>query len=400
MLRARLLRTAVLLILANGYLLPMVFAQGGGSGGGQPASRSRRGGTPVPRAESWDKVLAITGKVETHDGSPVPHDAIVERVCNGNVRQRANIRKNGVFVFELDTGTSLSELDASSGLGTLGRENPQVSYGRGTDSQGGMDRRDLVGCELRVKVTGYRSSTVDLLRRFEEIGGYINVGTLFVQAGGTPPGTAISATTLKAPKDARKAYEKGLQAARTGKMAEAQEQLQKAVQVFPGHAAAWVELGALLEQQNQVDAARNAYAQAITADPNFVPPYLRLALMDSRAGRWPEVLANSKRALELDPLTYPVAHFCQAVANFYLNDMAGAEASARQAERLDTQHQIPRLHLLLADILARRQDYGSAIEEMKTYLIVAPSASDAESVRANLAKLEKLNSATPKAQPE
>ena len=42
--------------------------------------------------------------------------------------------------------------------------------------------------------------------------GSINVGAILVQRGAKIEGVTVSATTYAAPKDARKAYEKGLQA--------------------------------------------------------------------------------------------------------------------------------------------------------------------------------------------
>ena len=51
----------------------------------------------------------------------------------------------------------------------------------------------------------------------------------------------------------------------------------------------------------------------------------------------------------------------------------------------------PQLHLLLADIFARKKNYGRAISEMETYLELAPHGEDAEQVREQMAKLEKLS---------
>jgi len=52
-------------------------------------------------------------------------------------------------------------------------------------------------------------------------------------------------------------------------------------------------------------------------------------------------------------------------------------------------HRIPQVHLLLADILARHENYHDAIGEMQTYLKLAPNGKDAEQVRSRLAQIEK-----------
>src|SRR5437667_3784108 len=93
----------------------------------------------------------------------------------------------------------------------------------------------------------------------------------------------------------------------------------------------------------------------------------------------------------LDALDYTEAYFYNAVANYKLNKIEDAEKSALKAEHLDLRNRFPQLHLLLAEILARKNNYAMAILETKTYLDLAPQAKDADQVREKLAKLEKLN---------
>ena len=78
-----------------------------------------------------------------------------------------------------------------------------------------------------------------------------------------------------------------------------------------------------------------------------------------------------------------------------LNKIADAEKSGLKAERLDVRPRYPQLHLLLAEIFTRKKDFTSAILETKIYLDTVPHAKDADQVREQLAKLEKLNDSTP-----
>ena len=75
--------------------------------------------------------------------------------------------------------------------------------------------------------------------------------------------------------------------------------------------------------------------------------------------------------------------------------MAEAEKSARQAEKMDLPIHFPQLHLLLAEISARKKDYASAISELKDYLELAPHAENRELVQQQLAKLEQLQRVSP-----
>ena len=106
------------------------------------------------------------------------------------------------------------------------------------------------------------------------------IGTIVLRRNGKVEGTTVSITSLLAPKDAQKAYQKGRDAARKSKWEEARKQLEIAVGLYPKYAVAWSELGATLEQLKDVDGARKAYQQALAADPKFVNPYLQLARID------------------------------------------------------------------------------------------------------------------------
>jgi len=85
------------------------------------------------------------------------------------------------------------------------------------------------------------------------------------------------------------------------------------------------------------------------------------------------------------------AYFYNAVANYQLKKFEDAERSALKAEHLDLLTHFPQLHLLVAQIFARKNDYAVAIGEIETYLALAPHAQDADQAREQLAKLEKLN---------
>jgi hypothetical protein len=216
----------------------------------------------------------------------------------------------------------------------------------------------------------------------------------------------VSAIPYKAPKDARKAYERGLQAERNGKLADAHKYFETAVEIYPGFTNAWFQFGTVLQKENQKDEARKAYTQATTLDTKFLPPYLFLASMAFEAENWTEVLKLTGHLLDLnpldqadvtgyildlDPLNYAEAYFYNAFANYRLNKIEAAEKSALKAERVDLRTHFPQLHLLLAEIFARKNNYAGAIAEIETYLALDPHAKDADQQREQLAKLEKLN---------
>ena len=344
-----------------------------------------------------DLVMFLGGRVATNDGAPVPNDVLVERVCNNRARQEVYASPHGDFSMQLGSRTdSFPEASAD----------PISPYGMdGKDSVMGISRRELMNCELRVSSSGFHSRVISLVD-LDTFGGRTDVGVIVVQRATKIESMTLSATPYKAPKDARRAYEKGLQAERNGKLADARKYFETAVKTYPSFANAWFELGTVLQKENQKEAARTAYTQATTTDTRFLPPYLSLASMAYEAENWTEVLNCTGHILDLDPwnhadvtgytvdldpLNYAEAYFYNAVANYKLNRIEAAEKSGLKAEHVDLRTRHAELHLLLADIFARKNNYALAITEIQTYLDSAPHAIDADQVREQLAKLEKLN---------
>jgi tetratricopeptide (TPR) repeat protein len=277
----------------------------------------------------------------------------------------------------------------------------------GKNSLTGIPRRELTNCELRASVSGFRSNTV-ILAGLTAFGGTIDVGSIMVHRTAKVDDLTLNATPYKAPKDALKAYEKGLAAEKNGKLDNAREYFEKAVAIYPGYAYAWFQLGTVLQAAGQKDPARTAYTRATDIDTKYLPPYLSLAVIEYEAGNWMEVVNLTGHILELDPLNrenaYVVdfdplncaeAYFYNAMANYQLNKIEEAEKNALKAEQRADLSRFPQLHLLLAEIYTRKSSYGNAISEVEAYLQLAPHAKDVDHVREQLAKLEKLNRSAP-----
>src|SRR5439155_954014 len=106
---------------------------------------------------------------------------------------------------------------------------------------------------------------------------------LLHRMGGQEEGRTISAVSLAAPKEAKKAYEKGMDALKKNKLADAQNNFEKAVELYPKYAVAWYELGRLRASEDKFDIARGSFDEAIKADPKYVLPYLQLSMLDMQA---------------------------------------------------------------------------------------------------------------------
>jgi tetratricopeptide (TPR) repeat protein len=257
---------------------------------------------------------------------------------------------------------------------------------------GGNQQSQLFGCELKAVAPGYRSSSIELstFRQEEPI-----VGKIVIERFDRVQGTMISATSAAAPKDAQKAYKKGMDLARKGKFDEAQVHFNDAVKQYPRYAEAWLQVGRIYMHENQPDNAKNAFQQAITADPKFVAPYVNLASIEAMHQNWQETARLSDQAITLDPVDFPNGYFMSSVAHFNLGHIDVAEKSARKAATLDGQHRLPQIQSLLGRILMIKKDYPGALENFRSYLKTQPNAADAADVRRQVQTLEQAAAPAP-----
>ena len=243
-------------------------------------------------------------------------------------------------------------------------------------------------CDLRARLAGYRSQLVSLASRRSMDNP--DVGVILLHRIAPTEGSIVSANSLRAPKDAKKAFEKGQEALKKNKPDDAMKHFQKAVDLYPEYAEAWDQLGKLQADKGDRAGAAASFDAAVKADPKFVAPLVDITLMQVEDKKWDKVVETSDKALKLDSFDYPQLFFFNAVGNYNIHEFDAAEKSAREAERLDTRHLMPRVSHLMGQILLLRKDYAGAAEELKTYLRLSPNASDAAEVRKQLAQLEKL----------
>jgi len=381
-------------------LLPLGLAQQSPptSGGGNTGASGGNSNKPVPvnpqpttpvQPRPNFQTLFITGTVVMEDGSIPPTGAVVERVCGASIKKEAYVNSTGYFGFQIGGTPNVSVIqeaddDSFGRMGSFGR--PMGSSGM-LNSPGMPGNSGLMGCELRAQLSGYRSSIVTL-DSFNPIG-QLDVGTIVLYPIERVKGTTISLTDMKAPKEAKKAVERANKAVKSQKLGDAERDLKTAVEIYPEYATAWFQLGQVYQLEKRFDDAHNAYDKSIAADGKYVSPYIQLARLAGMDKKWQEVADITDKAMALDPLDFPEGFYFNSIANFTLNNMDAAERSARRAYRLDSQHRFPRVHLILAEILRRKQDFSGSIEQLQSYLKFAPEASDANQVRSTIAELQK-----------
>jgi tetratricopeptide (TPR) repeat protein len=246
----------------------------------------------------------------------------------------------------------------------------------------------LMNCELRARLPGFRSQSVMLAGRRPMDDP--DLGTILMHREAPGEGSTVSATSLNAPKAARKAFEKGQELLKKNKPADARDEFEKAVQIHQVYAAAWCELGKLQAYSGDTEMARGSFRMAMKSDPKFVNPYLELSVLSLHEKKWQEVADLTDQALKLDAFDYPQAYLFNSAAKYNLQEVDAAEKSIKEAERLDTRHQYPQVAHLFGIILQHKKDYPGALAHYHAYLQMAPNAEDAAAVRKQLETLDQL----------
>jgi tetratricopeptide (TPR) repeat protein len=345
-------------------------------------------------APSSEAVWFLNGRVFFENGS-VPTDRVdIESVCDGQHRTEAQIDGKGEFSFKFGALAAPAPAEAADASNDSAADGdpfagvPAVSAPETTP----VDRRG--DCLVRALLPGYRSDVI-VLADFM-LADKPNIGTILLHPLGNATGGIVSAASRLAPKNAQKAYTKGLDAIRNGKHEEAARNLEVAVHLYPSFAEAWFQLGVIQASLNEPAASRRSYYIGLNADPYYTPAYLKIAQLDDRARDWKALADISGQWLKVASGSDPVAYLYSSIAHFNLKDAAAAEQTAAEGIRADPEHHIPKLWYILGVLLANRGDLAGASGQFRNYLRFAPEGPDAPSVRAQLERCEELLGAAPR----
>ncbi len=325
------------------------------------------------------RVVYITGRVLIDDGSVPPVAVNIERVCHTKVRREGRTDSKGNFSLQLGLSAGPAQ-DATSGHGEMGPAAAETYATRPAISP------ELMNCELRADLPGYRSDIIRLATR--RLFDHPDAGIIFLHPMERAEGTSISVTSLAAPPDAKKALEHARRELARDHVEQAAEDCRQALLRYPKYAEALEQLGGIYVRQNRTSEAQKSFENAIALDSRFLPPYLSLAELAARNQDWARAASLTDQLLALNPHEYPRAYYLNAVANWKLGNLDRAEQRARAGRKLDTQYGTPNLDVALALVLLQRNDLKGAAEQLNSYLQHVPAGPDADRARRQLAKIQ------------
>jgi Tfp pilus assembly protein PilF len=308
---------------------------------------------------------ALLGKLAV-EGEPLPWEPLLVTVtCDGKV------------VYTTQT-------DAKGNFGIVSVTMPGA-LGKQGDSQRQMETH-FEGCLVQGAVPGFRSTSVTLTQHY--LRDQPDLGTIMLFPIGRDSATIVSRTTETIPANAMKLFEKARAEMLDHNPDAAERELTKAVQADPRFAEAWLQLGKLQETSDP-QMARDAFSKALAADPEFALPYEQLAALAAQKGNWQEVLENTNRATQLLPEGTAQIWYLNALANYQLGKPDAAETSAVKSLALDPKHSILNTEQLLAVILARKGDYGGALEHLQNSLAYVPPGPNSDLLKQQIAQLQR-----------
>jgi tetratricopeptide (TPR) repeat protein len=296
--------------------------------------------------------------------SALPWDAIpVVVTCDGKTKFTTTTDSHGDFV--------IARVQPVTSTTIIGTEKSLIGQ--------------LVGCSVSAVLPGFDSSQLTIANR--DLVAHPNIGTITLKREPGAAGTAISATTSSAPKNAIKSFEKARTEWLDNKPDKALRDLLKAVEIYPQFAEAWYQLGKI-QAKSKSPAAWESFSKAVAADPQFALPYEQMTPLSAQAEKWTEVIDETNRALQLNPRGTLDLWYYNALGNYHLKSLDTAEASAKKSLAMDPLHVQPDTEQLLAVILVTKNDLPAALQHLHNCLTYFPPGSNYELVKKQISQIE------------
>jgi tetratricopeptide (TPR) repeat protein len=182
-----------------------------------------------------------------------------------------------------------------------------------------------------------------------------------------------------------KMYDKSRIAAARGNRGEALKYLREAVALHPDFAAAYNDLGAVYLAEGEFSLAAESFQQALVVAPTHRLALANLSLALIRMNRYREAGEVARRGLDVDP-DHAGLHLILAAS--LMAQPGGTGEALEQIERASTQ--IPKAHLLAADLLLKAGRREEAMRHLEEYLrIAAPRDAGRAGTEARLAQLRR-----------
>ncbi len=357
----------------------------GGSGGATSTNTSR---TPsvAPSAQTTPpppRPVFISGQVVTDDGSALPGNISIQSLCGAQQQTVAHTSANGSFAFDWTANPAGMDIGDASQTSRAVNPGANLAPSAGQITVNARTADLLATCDLRASTAGYTSRRISL---YEHSGlDSFDIGAITIHRVNGDEGRTVSALALKAPKDAKKSFEKGTEQMKAHKAVDAAVSFRKAVDIYPQYADSWYSLGKAELQTGAKDSAKADFQKAMDLDNKLVGPWQELGYMAASQSQWEDAARYLDQAVKLDPVDSPMAWYYSAVANYNLGHLDQAERSVRAEMRLEKN---PQAQYVLAQVLIGRKDLKGGAEALRSYIALGPKPEFLEIAKKQLGSVE------------
>lgn len=177
--------------------------------------------------------------------------------------------------------------------------------------------------------------------------------------------------THKVPRQAQKAYDKGVQSASKGDARSAAEYFGEAVAVDPEFVDAHNELGAAEANMGKLPEAAEQFQKAIDLVPEHRLALPNLSIVLAKMKRFHEAAEVARRALRVLPVTAKMQYLLAVCLLADHKESTEAIKNLRSASA-----EIPKAHVLAAEALVDCGKPDEAVLELEQYLATKPTDED------------------------
>jgi Ca-activated chloride channel family protein len=200
------------------------------------------------------------------------------------------------------------------------------------------------------------------------------------------PALTVSQLDLRAPKDARREFDKGFQQFSGKQFQQAAQHFLQALTIYPDYVAAHNALGSSYLALHREQDARNEFAKAAVLDPHLPAPFLNLCYAELALRNYSSAQIAAQKVANMAPLDFSglsALAYAQLMNKDYDDSVATADKIHSQKE---DDHAI--VHLYAAAASENQGDIPKAIAELQDLVKEDPKSEAAAKARELLDQLK------------
>jgi tetratricopeptide (TPR) repeat protein len=200
--------------------------------------------------------------------------------------------------------------------------------------------------------------------------------------------TSVAEASQNVPKDARKAFEEGVNQRKKKQFDKALASFTRAIELFPAYYQALVERGELRVNMDLIAEAIEDFDGAIELNKGYERALRGAGFCRLRLQKYPEAIEFLEQAILIDP-SVAHTHLFLGVASIVVGRNEQARSALTEALRLDRDRAVS-AHVYLANLDTSEKRYKDAADHLKAYLSARPDAPDALRLKQREAELRAL----------